>query len=543
MPGREKEVVFRIGSGKTVDAARKLVQRFRGVGAAKASLERVVAYWKSVLGSIQVDTPDIPFNLMANGWLLYQSLSGRFWGRSATYQSGGAFGFRDQLQDSLAFLYSDPTLIRKHLLLSSEHQFVEGDAMHWWHPPGNRGVRTRCSDDYLWLPYVTEKYVSVTGDYSVLDEETAFIQGRPLKPEEESYYDLPSRSEKTGTLYEHCRVAIEHGLRFGEHGLPLMGSGDWNDGMDLVGIHGKGESVWLGFFLHVVLSKFAELAKVRKDEDFARFCQDEAAKLKINIEAHAWDDLWYRRAYFDDGTPLGSALNPECRIDSIAQSWSVISGVGEEKRTEQAMRSLYSHLVDRGNKIVKLFEPPFSHSELNPGYIKGYVPGVRENGGQYTHAAIWAVIAFAVMGDNGKAWELFNLINPVNHGLTREDADIYKIEPYVIAADVYAAAGHAGRGGWSWYTGSASWFYRLMIEYIVGFDLRDDSFGIKPCLPPQWDTFAFTFAKNGTRYKATVRRSETGESGPMLMLDGVRQKDDRVPLSDDGEEHLVEVIV
>ena len=497
--GQEREIVFILGVGQGVAAASELVQRFRGTEAARTALEAVWHYWTHTLGAVNVDTPDDTINVMANGWLLYQTLACRFWARSGYYQSGGAFGFRDQLQDVMALVHAEPGLIRKQLLLCASRQFLEGDAQHWWHPPSGRGVRTHCSDDYLWLPLAVCRYVFSTGDTGVLDESVAFLEGRPVKPEEDSYYDLPGRSGTTSTLYDHCVQAIMAGLKRGEHGLPLIGSGDWNDGMNLVGEHGKGESVWLGFFLHQVLTRFAELANRHGDLTFSARCQSEAAQLRQSIEHNAWDGEWYRRAYFDNGSPLGSASNPECQIDSVAQSWSVLSGIGDAQRSRKAMDALDKQLVDRNHGLIKLLAPPFDKSDLDPGYIRGYVPGVRENGGQYTHAAIWAAMAFAAMGDSARAWELFGMINPVNHARSPEELATYKVEPYVMAADIYAVAPHIGRGGWTWYTGSAGWMYRLIVESLLGLRLEVDKLYFAPCFPADWTGFKvhYRFRRNG----------------------------------------------
>ncbi len=537
---QERETSFRLGAGRSIAEVHDLIFRFRRADASRDALSAVHEFWNRTLGAINVDTPDPAVNTMANGWLLYQTIGCRLWGRTGFYQSGGAYGFRDQLQDVMALVHAEPALTREHLLRAAAHQFREGDVQHWWHPPVGRGVRTHFSDDYLWLPYVTCRYVSCVGDTGVLDESIPFLDARPVLPEEESYYDLPNRSQESATLYQHCVRAIEHGLRFGQHGLPLMGSGDWNDGMNLVGKEGRGESVWLAFFLYDVLTQFAQLARAREDAPFAERCLAEAKQLQENIEKNAWDGQWYRRAYFDNGEPLGSKTNSECQIDSIPQSWSIISGAGQPARSREAMQAVNERLVRRDAKLIELFTPPFDKSTLNPGYIKGYIPGVRENGGQYTHGAVWAAMAFALMGENERAWELFALLNPMQHGATPEQIAIYKVEPYVVAGDVYAAAPHIGRGGWTWYTGSAGWMYRFLTETLLGIHLEGNRLRITPRFPANWASYKIHYRYRQTVYHVTITRL-AAEGTDELSLDGHTLGEKTIPLTDDHLEHFVEL--
>ncbi len=550
--GEEREIVFIFGAARNSDEAQHFIQRFSGSAGARQALDAVWEYWNHTLGAVNVETPDSALNVLANGWLVYQTISCRLWGRSGYYQSGGAYGFRDQLQDTMALIHATPWLAREQLIRCAERQFLPGDVQHWWHPPHGQGVRTHFSDDYLWLPYAACRYVQATGDIGVLDEPLHFLEGRELNPQEEAYYDQPQRSAEAASLYEHCVRAIKYGLRFGEHQLPLIGCGDWNDGMNLVGRDGKGESVWLAWFLYENLQLFSGLANDRNDEAFAEFCSGQAALLRGNIEANAWDGAWYRRAYFDDGTPLGSTDNDECQIDSISQSWAVISGGGDSGRSGRAMAAVDKRLVRRDARLIQLLDPPFDKSDLEPGYIKGYVPGVRENGGQYTHAAIWTTMAFAMLGDRERAWELFAMLNPVNHGSQPEDIERYKVEPYVMCADIYAAAPHTGRGGWTWYTGAAGWMYRLTVETLLGLHLEVDHLRIAPCIPAHWQSYKIHYRYRETVHHITVRRvSEESEQVICVTIDGVvvqevgmdgtGQAQAMIPLVDDRREHYIEV--
>jgi cyclic beta-1,2-glucan synthetase len=539
-PGEERQVVFMLGVGGRRNAdATGIIEQYCGAAAAAAAFDKVRVHWDHTLSAVQIETPDPSLDVIANGWLMYQTIACRLWARSGYYQSGGAFGFRDQLQDCMAMIHTEPHLLRDHLLLCAAHQFVEGDVQHWWHPPSDRGVRTHCSDDYLWLPLATHRYVIGTGDRSVLTEQAPFLEGRLLSQEEESYYDMPGRASQGADLYEHCVRAIKRGLRFGEHGLPLIGTCDWNDGMDRVGNEGKGESVWLAFFLYEVLQRFAEVATVYGDHAFATTCEVEAVKLARNVEEHAWDGQWYRRAYFDDGTPLGSHTNDECQIDSISQSWGVLSGAANPERTASAMKAVDQRLVRRDYGLVQLLDPPFDDGVLNPGYIRGYVPGVRENGGQYTHAAIWTAMAFAKMGDTERAWELLRMINPVQHGANARDAALYKVEPYVVAADVYAVSPHVGRGGWTWYTGSSGWMYRLIVESLLGVSLAGERLTLAPKLPSDWPGFKLNYRYLNTVYAISVQAADTAG----LTLDGVRQDANVIVMLDDGRTHQVDLKV
>ena len=538
--GQEREIVFRLGVGRSVAEVQTLLRRFRRPDASRAALEEVGQFWRRTLGAVQVETPDPAVNLLANGWLLYQTLSCRLWGRTGFYQSGGAYGFRDQLQDVLALVHAAPGLTREHLLRAAARQFREGDVQHWWHPPAGRGVRTHFSDDYLWLPYATCHYVACVADTGVLEEEIPFLEARPVKPEEDAYYDLPNRSDESATLYQHCVRALEHALRFGAHGLPLIGCGDWNDGMNMVGKDGRGESVWLAFFLYDVLTRFAVLARGRNDLAFAERCLAQAAALRLNLEQHAWDGQWYLRAWFDNGEPLGSQRNAECQIDALPQTWSVLSGAGDPQRSRLAMQAVEARLIRPEAGLIQVLDPPFDRSPLNPGYIKGYIPGVRENGGQYTHAAIWTAMAFAELGETEKAWELFALLNPIHHGATPAQIATYRVEPYVVAADVYALAPHQGRGGWTWYTGSAGWMYRLLLETLLGLHLEGDQLRLTPRLPRTWTTLRIDYRYRQTPYHLTITRVPAGlPDSSSLSLDGLAVAGTTFPLRDDHRDHSV----
>jgi cellobiose phosphorylase len=541
-PGQVEEVIFVLGQADTLDQVHHLVATYTAPGRAAEALQAVQGLWDRLLGAVQVRTPDPALDLMINRWLLYQVQACRVWGRSAFYQSGGAYGFRDQLQDVMALVTSAPHEARAQILRSAAHQFEEGDVQHWWHPPAGRGVRTRITDDLYFLPLVVHHYVSTTGDAALLKERVPFLKSPVLRPDQEEDYGLPAVSEQAGTVYEHCVRALEHGYKLGTHGLPLMGTGDWNDGMNKVGAEGKGESVWNGWFFVTVLKAFAELAAVRGDSPRAAWCQERAEALRTALEAHAWDGSWYRRAYFDDGTPLGSAQNDECQIDAIPQAWAVISGAADQARAAKALAAVEQRLVRPDAKLIKLFEPPFDTGALQPGYIKGYVPGIRENGGQYTHAATWVVLATALQGCGDRALELWNLINPIYHATTPPEVEHYKVEPYVVCADVYGAPPHTGRGGWTWYTGSASWLYRVALEAILGFHRAGDTLRIDPCVPAGWQEYELTYRHRSATYRIRVEnRAGAGRGVRSVTVDGKLAPEGAVSLRDDGQAHEVRI--
>jgi len=502
-PGEETELVFLLGEEASREAAVALIERYRRIDL-DGIFKSVTDYWDETLGAIQIKTPDRTIDILVNGWLLYQTLVCRIWARTGFYQSSGAYGFRDQLQDVMALCVSRPALAREHILRAAARQFEAGDVQHWWLPTSGQGVRTRVSDDRIWLPFVVAHYLEVTGDREALDERLPFLEGPSLTPDQHEIFASPAPTATTATLFEHCALALDSSLAIGSHGLPLFGTGDWNDGMNRVGAAGRGESVWLGWFLHATLLRFAPVADQRGDSPKAALWRKHAFAMQQAIEREAWDGDWYRRGYFDNGTPLGSISNDECRIDAIAQSWAVLSGGGDPARAFRAMSAVDAQLVSRSDGLIKLFTPPFDRSRHDPGYIQAYPPGLRENGGQYTHAAIWTTMAFALMGDGDRAEELFSLLNPINHASTRAGIHRYKVEPYVVCADVYSAESHVGRGGWTWYTGSAGWMYRAAIEGILGINLRGKTLSIDPCIPHAWTGFEITYKHGPTRYHVAI---------------------------------------
>ncbi|MGA7785281.1 MAG: glucoamylase family protein [Candidatus Acidiferrales bacterium] len=543
-PGARTEIVFFLGEAENRERVRGLVKQYRAADLDEV-FRAITRSWDDVLGAVQVTTPDPGLDLMLNRWLLYQTLACRVWARAAFYQLSGAYGFRDQLQDVLALTVAKRGVAREQLLRAASRQFTEGDVQHWWHPPSGRGVRTRISDDLLWLPYAVIQFIEATGDVSVLDESVPFLEGEQLAEGQDESYFQPTVSKTRATLFEHCARALDRSLAVGSHGLPLMGTGDWNDGMNHVGEHGKGESVWLGWFLHTILWEFAKIAELRGESNRAETWRLHVSALKAALERDGWDGAWYRRAFFDDGTPLGSAENAECRIDSIAQSWGVISGAAERGRAFRAMAAVDQQLVRRPDALVLLLTPPFDRTPLDPGYIKGYLPGIRENGGQYTHAAAWAVIAFAALGDGDKAAELFQMLNPINRSNSRAGVQRYKVEPYVVAGDIYSGTPHVGRGGWTWYTGSASWLYRAGMEWILGFRVRGTTLSIDPCIPHAWPGYSMSFRYHSSIYEIKVENPSGVSRGvARAEVDGTSQSGAaNIPLVHDGAVHQVRVIL
>jgi len=540
-PGEVEELFFLLGQGADREETLQLIKQYQDASQVEAAWDKMIRFWDNLLGTLTVQVPDPGMNLLLNRWLLYQALSCRLWGRSALYQSSGAFGYRDQLQDVMSLVLAAPHLARDHILQAASYQFEAGDVLHWWHPPSGRGVRTRCSDDLLWLPFVTAHYVAATGDVAILSEKVPFLRGDPLGPEEHDRYGHYETTAEGYSLYEHCRRALDKGQTVGLHNLPLIGSHDWNDGYSRVGIEGKGESIWLGWFLHATLMRFAAISEQIDAEQAAAYRQ-QADGVRLALEANSWDGAWYRRAYYDDGTPMGSAENDECQIDSIAQSWAVLSGAADPARAAQAMDAVATHLVRQDDQQILLFTPPFDKTPHDPGYIKGYLPGIRENGGQYTHAALWVVWAFAELGQGDRAAALFQLLNPIAHSDTPEKVERYRVEPYVVAADVYSVPPHTGRGGWTWYTGSASWMYRLGTEAILGLRKMGKTLRIDPCIPKHWSGYDIIYRDGDTSYEIHVDNPGGVNRGVrQVILDGESLPDGAIPLLGDGRKHKVEI--
>ena len=539
-----KTLVLCLGQEDNLIDAKNISYKYSSISNCKEEYGIVKNYWYEILNRVQIKTPLESMNIMLNGWTVYQTISARLWGKTGFYQSGGAVGFRDQLQDTLGLKYIDPELMRKQILLHASHQFTEGDVEHWWHKETKKGIRTRFSDDLLWLCYVTAEYINTVNDYSILKEIVPYIDGASLEEGIDEQYDVHIESKQRGTIYEHCIKSIEKSLNFGTNGLPKIGSGDWNDGFNTVGNKGIGESVWLAFFLYNILSKFIPICKFEKDVERAEKYEKIKDELKNSINKNAWDGRWFKRAFTDEGNVLGTIENDECKIDSISQSWSVISNAADNDKKYISMDSLEKHLVDRENGIIKLLDPPFNNGKLKPGYIKAYLPGVRENGGQYTHAAIWAIIALVDLGFGDKATEYFRMINPIEHSRTKEEARKYKVEPYVIAGDVYGAENLAGRGGWTWYTGSSSWFYKAGIEYILGLKIDRGYLRVEPCIPQDWKEYSIKYRYKSSIYNIKVKNINSKQTGiNKFILNGNEVEEKKVKLLDDGSINNIEIIM
>ena len=523
----EKEIIFTLGAEETIIDSKNVAYKYSKIQNCKQELEKVKNYWKEELGKLQVKTPLESLNIMLNGWIIYQTLESRLIGKTGFYQSGGAYGFRDQLQDTLALKYINPEILKKQIIKHSKHQFIEGDVEHWWHEETSRGIRTKFSDDLLWLVYLVEEYIENTGDYSILEEKANYTVGEVLGESTDERYDRYESSNIEESIFMHCERAIERSLNFGENGLPKIGSGDWNDGFSEVGNKGKGESIWLGFFLYNVLDRFIPICKIKGENNLVEKYEKIKENLKRALNTNGWDGRWYKRAFMDDGNTLGSMENEECRIDSIAQSWSVISNAGDNDKKYISMESLENHLVDKENGIIKLLDPPFDKSKLEPGYIKAYVPGTRENGGQYTHSSCWAIIAESILGFGEKALEYFRMINPIEHARTKEAANKYKVEPYVIAADIYGESNLAGRGGWTWYTGSSSWMYVAGIKYILGLRIENGFLSLKPSIPSEWKEYNLKYKNNNSIYNIKVENPNGKTNGVSKFIVNDKEIEDK----------------
>jgi cyclic beta-1,2-glucan synthetase len=548
-PGGEYECTFLLGEASSRQASSALTDAYQTRGQIEEALDEVKAFWRETVSAVQVETPHREIDLLVNGWLSYQNISCRLWGRSSFYQPGGAIGFRDQLQDAAALIYQRPDITRRQILCHAAQQFVEGDVLHWWHPDTGYGLRTRFSDDLLWLPYITATYVHATGDVSVLDETAPFLKAPQLASGVQELYLRPEQSKTSATLYEHCCRSLDVGLTTGPHGLPLMGCGDWNDGMNRVGQRGQGESVWLGFFICSVLDEMLPICREKKDHARVERYAAYRDRLVESLNTAGWDGAWYRRAYYDNGQPLGSTANVECRIDALVQAWAVLSGTAPKNRADMAVRSVEEQLVDEQAGIIRLLTPPFDRTGDDPGYIKGYLPGVRENGGQYTHGVLWFVRALAEMKRGSRAVELLRMLSPISHTASPEQVEIYQTEPYVMAADVYGKPPHVGRGGWTWYTGSAGWMFRVAVESILGLSLEQGkTLVLNPCISSSWPSckVIYRLPGNAACYEVAIENPDGKESGvTQASVDGcdalVAEGVARIPLQRDGQTHRVVV--
>jgi cellobiose phosphorylase len=541
-PGESRTVLFALGESDDFEEIDELRKKYRDAAMAQEERKKIRTYWEEILGVVKVQTNDRAVDILVNGWLLYQTLACRINARAAFYQAGGAYGFRDQLQDCLALLYAKPEILRNQILVSASRQFEEGDVQHWWHPPTGVGVRTRITDDLLWLPYTTAAYVKYTGDRSILSERVPYIRGPVLGNDQHETMFTPETSDLEGSIYEHCKKTILHTC-FGDHGLPLMGGGDWNDGMNRVGIEGKGESVWLAWFFYSVLGDFVPLCHYEDDLHFIAEIETLRTKLQKSIEENAWDGEWYLRAYYDDGTKLGSKENDECRIDSISQSWSIISKAAPKDRAAGALQSAWKHLVREEDGMSLLLAPPFNKTAKNPGYIKNYGPGIRENGGQYTHAAVWLAISAAMAGKYQMAYTLFTMLNPIHTTSKRKDAVKYEKEPYVMIADISLNAPYPGRGGWSWYTGSAGWMYQGLVKWFLGVRKEGEYLFIDPASPGIFGDYKVFYRYGTSEYEIRIERAPAGKLAELeITVDGVKQEENRIKLIDDDRVHQVSVL-